>query len=80
MVERGGEARLGQEPLPEPGVDGERRSDELECNRPVETLVAGEVDDSHAAASETFLEPVAGEGRADRGTTLDVFRHVVDGT
>ena len=58
----GRQARLADEPLPEPLVGGRRRVEELDRDEPVELAVARHVDDRHAAVAERALEPVAAAG------------------
>ena len=65
VVERGGGARLGDEALLGLGARHEVRREELQGDRAPELLVAGAVDDAHAAAAEARLDLVMADGLAD---------------
>ena len=72
MVERGGQPRLGQEPLAEALVVGQLRREQLQRHVAVEREIVGAVDDAHPAAAEQRLQPVAGELRADARSCVAV--------
>jgi hypothetical protein len=65
MLERGGEARLAQEPLAERYVLRQLRREQLQRDVAIEGEVARAVDDAHSAAAKNFVEPVASELGAD---------------
>ena len=73
VVDGSGVSRLGFEAPLELRVAGEPWRDDLERDRPVEALVAGEIDDAHTALAEApddaeVAEPVAGTQSARFGS------------
>ena len=61
VLDRGSEARFALEPLAVHGIRGSLGCDQLDCNRAVQRKLGGAVDDSHPAAADRRLEPVAGD-------------------
>ena len=64
VVDRRRQARFAPKALTEDGVGREARGDHLQRPRGVERYVARPVDDTHPAAAELGLDPVAGELRS----------------
>jgi len=64
MVERGREARLAQEPLPEALVLAELRGEQLEGDRASEREMLRAIDDAHSPVTQEGLEAVPREFRA----------------
>jgi hypothetical protein len=67
VVDRGGEAGLAQEALAEALVLRELGGEDLQRDRPLEREVVGAEHDSHPAAADEGLQPVAGELAAQTG-------------
>ena len=65
VVDRGGEARLAQEPLPEGVIGRQFGSEQLERHLALERSVVCQVHDPHPAAAQQCLDPVAGQHRAN---------------
>jgi hypothetical protein len=63
MVERSGEARLPQEPLPEPLVPRQIRGEQLQRHPPPQPRIDRPIDVGHPPAAEQRLDPVAGQLR-----------------
>ena len=61
MVQRSGEPRLLQEPVPKTLILGELRSDHLQRHRAPQRQVRRPIHDAHATAADQRLHPVAGE-------------------
>jgi len=74
LVERGGELGFADEAFPEPLVVRELGGEHLEGDLPFESLVLGEVHDTHAAPPEGAFDAVASElgsrCQVHRGRTL----------
>ena len=67
MVEAGQEHGLAEEAHAEPFVRGELGRKKLERDVPLETLIKGAKDDSHAAAPDQFLEAIPEQLAPDAG-------------
>jgi hypothetical protein len=68
MVDGGGHPHLPKKALPERGVAGQGRWQQLEGNWPAaEVHLVGPIDHAHAAAADRRHDPVAGHHRADGG-------------
>jgi hypothetical protein len=67
VVDGRGELGLAQEAVAERLVLRKRRSEQLECDLPLQSQVLGEIDDAHAAQPEQGFDPVAGELGAEPG-------------
>jgi hypothetical protein len=78
LVERGGELGFADEAFPEPLVFGELGGEHLEGDLPLESLVLGEVHDTHATPPEGAFDAVASElgsrCQVHRGRRLPYFR------
>jgi len=67
VIDSGRGPRLGDEPQPELLVGGQRRGEHLQRDHPAKPLVAGPVDNGHAARAERLFHPVPGHKRPRRG-------------
>ena len=72
VVERSGDSRLALEARAEARVLGELGGNQLERDVAVELLLAGEVDDTHAAAADQALDRAAGDLHALAGLVDDL--------
>ena len=61
VVNRGRRPRLADEPLPEPGVLGQRRGEQLQRDPPSQPLVGGPVDHGHPAQADLLLQQIPRE-------------------
>ncbi len=68
---RGGELRLGQEPLPEARVLGQPGRQQLQRHLPLQPQILGQIDDAHPTPAQHRLQPIAGEVAADWGVVGD---------
>src|SRR5205823_14140679 len=64
VIERGCQARLPGEPVPEPDVFGQLGVEELQGHLPVEADVLGQVHPAHAAPAQQPLDAIPGDGGA----------------
>jgi hypothetical protein len=74
VVERGRQARLAQESLPEARIPGQLGSDQLHRHFALQAQIGGQVDDAHPAPAQHRLQPIPGQIRAHEPIGLDAHR------
>ena len=73
VIDRGSEARLGQEALAKTDLSGELRREDLERDRAIQRQVVRPIHNPHAATTKQRLDPIAGELAAN--SRVGRYRH-----